>query len=729
MNNEIERTTQTLPAEELLRGIYDVIVVGAGHAGCEAALACARMGCKTLLLTMNLDSVALMPCNPSVGGPAKGHLIKEIDALGGEMGRNTDRTFIQMRLLNTSKGPAVQALRAQCDKQAYRLAMKFVLENQPNLDLKQATITGLLNQPGPAGRPLVVGVLTNNGWRYEASAVVMTTGTFLNGRLVVGDKTLPGGRAGEGPALGVTSSLGELGLHTRRFKTGTPPRIDARTIDFSLTDPQPGSRVPFFFSADHTAREDVQLPGTRPNPLYPVTTEDLHGWRPQLPCYLVHTNAQTHQAIRDNLHRSPLYTGVIEGIGPRYCPSIEDKIVRFAEKPRHQIFLEPEGWRTSEVYVQGMNTSLPEDVQLAMLRTIPALAHVEMMRVGYAVEYDYVPSDQLHANLATKAVAGLFLAGQINGTSGYEEAAAQGLMAGINAALYVRGAEPFVLGRHEAYIGVLIDDLVTRSLSEPYRLHTSQAEYRLLLRPDSADLRLSGYAYQFGLIDDTRYLAVVHKHERIQQVLAQIDTVSFTSSRLTEAHAQHLGLAPLGQALTARELLRRPGVGYQQVAQLSQGPEVPASGSVEVVFPNLLEQTEGTEVANNPVPAPSALPLLPMDVAEEVELQVKYENYVQKQEKQVHRTKRLEEQQLPEALDYAAIPHLRNQARQKLAYVRPRTLGQASRVEGVSPADLAILMVYLERMRASARARAVDAVTEPQSSSVPYQHLRIQADT
>jgi tRNA uridine 5-carboxymethylaminomethyl modification enzyme len=695
MSNETERTIQPVPAESLLRGVYDVIVVGAGHAGCEAALASARMGCKTLLLTMNLDSVALMPCNPSMGGPAKGHLIKEIDALGGEIGRNTDRTFIQIRLLNTSKGPAVQALRAQCDKQAYRLAMKFVLESQPNLDLKQATITGLLSQTAPDGRPRVVGVLTSNGWRYEARAIVMTTGTFLNGRLVVGDKTQPGGRAGEGPSLGVTSSFTELGLRTRRFKTGTPPRIDAGTIDFSLTDPQPGSRVPLFFSADRSAREDVQLPGSRPNPLYPVTDEDLHGWRPQLPCYLVHTNERTHQIIRDNLHRSPLYTGVIEGIGPRYCPSIEDKIVRFASKERHQIFLEPEGWRTSEVYVQGMNTSLPEDVQLAMLRSIPALAHVEMMRVGYAVEYDYVPSDQLFASMQTKAVASLFLAGQINGTSGYEEAAAQGLMAGINAALYVRGEEPFVLGRHEAYIGVLIDDLVTRSLSEPYRLHTSQAEYRLLLRPESADLRLSDYAYRFGLIDEERYAEVVRKRERIQQTLSRLDTVFFTSSRTTEAHAQELGIGALGQRLSARELLRRPDVGYEQVALLSQR----ASASKDSSDTPVSKQ-------NSIVEAEPALPSLPASVAEEVELQVKYENYVRKQEQLVHRTRRLEERHIPESLDYAAIPHLRTQARQKLAHMRPRTLGQASRVEGVSPADLAILMVYLEKMRSGARTPA-----------------------
>ena len=680
MNTETQQVLQT----SLNESIYDVIVVGAGHAGCEAALASARMGRKTLLLTMNLDSIALMPCNPSMGGPAKGHLIKEIDALGGEIGRNTDRTFIQMRLLNTSKGPAVQALRAQCDKQAYRLAMKFVLEAQPGLELKQATITGLLSREGENGRPVVVGVQTNTGRRYLATAIVMTTGTFLNGRLVVGDTTQPGGRAGEGPALGVTTSLGALGLKTRRFKTGTPPRIDARSVDFNLTDPQPGSRVPLFFSSDQAAHEDVQLPGTRPNPLYPVTDEDLRGWRPQLPCYLVHTNAHTHQTIRDNLHRSPLYTGVIEGIGPRYCPSIEDKIVRFADKERHQIFLEPEGWRTGEMYVQGMNTSLPEDVQLAMLRSIPALARAEMVRVGYAVEYDYVPSDQLLASMQTKAAAGLFLAGQINGTSGYEEAAAQGIMAGINAALYTRGEEPFVLARHEAYIGVLIDDLVTRSLSEPYRLHTSQAEYRLLLRPDSADLRLSDYAYKFGLINEGRYIEVVQKRERIQQTLAHLDHVFFTSSRMTEARAQALGISPLGGMLSARELLRRPSVNYQQVEQLAQFTRDDRHAeSVDELFP--------TEAV--PENQPAGLPSLPLDVAEEVELQVKYENYVRKQEQQVHRSRRLEEQRIPDELDYALIPHLRNQARQKLAHHRPRTLGQSSRVEGVSPADLAILMV------------------------------------
>ena len=662
--------SKSLPPDQIVRGTYDVIVVGAGHAGCEAALASARMGRKTLLLTMNLDSVALMPCNPSMGGPAKGHLIKEIDALGGEVGRNTDRTFIQIRMLNTGKGPAVQALRAQCDKQAYRLAMKYVLESQPDLELKQATIARMLSEVGPDGRPVMTGVVTSNGWHYMAGAIILTTGTFINGRLVVGEKTQPGGRAGEGPALGISDSLRALGLEVRRFKTGTPPRIDARTIDFSKTELQPGSRVPLYFSQDKMAREDVQLPGKRPNPLYPVTDEDLYGWRPQLPCYLVHTTEQTHQVIRANLHRSPLYTGVIEGIGPRYCPSIEDKIVRFADKSTHQIFLEPEGWRTGEVYVQGMNTSLPEDVQIAMLRSIPAMEHVEMMRVGYAVEYDYVPPEQLFTTMETKPAAGLFLAGQINGTSGYEEAAAQGIMAGINAALRVRGEAPFVLGRHEAYIGVLIDDLVTRPMSEPYRLHTSRAEYRLLLRPESADLRLSDHAYRFGLIDDERYAQVVQKREHIQQALTQLDRVMFTSARQVENAAQELGIAPLGQMLSARALLRRPEVRYVQVEQLSQ------------------------------LAAPVPVPTLPEATAAEVELQVKYESYVQKQEQTVRRTRRLEEQLIPPTTNYQDVPHLRTQARQKLTLTRPRTVGQASRVEGVTPADLAILMVYLEKQRA-----------------------------
>jgi tRNA uridine 5-carboxymethylaminomethyl modification enzyme len=653
---------------------YDVIVVGAGHAGCEAALAAARIGRRTLLLTMNLDSVALMPCNPSIGGPAKGHLVREIDALGGEMGRNTDRTFIQIRLLNTGNGPAVQALRAQCDKQAYRLSMKYTLEAQPNLELKQGTVAQLISTRDAGDRARVVGVRLANGAPLYASTVVLTMGTFINGRLVVGDRIQAGGRAGEGPALGISDSLQALGLTIRRFKTGTPPRIDARTIDFSRASMQPGSAVPLFFSADRRAREDILLPPGRPNPVYPLPSGDAGSWRPQLPCYLVHTTPRTHDIIRANLHRSPLYTGVIEGIGPRYCPSIEDKVVRFADKERHQVYLEPEGWRTTEVYVQGMNTSLPEDVQVAMLRSIRGLERVELMRTGYAVEYDYVPSDQITASLEAKAVAGLYLAGQINGTSGYEEAAAQGLIAGINAALKCVSREPLILRRDEAYIGVLIDDLVTQAPLEPYRLHTSRAEYRLLLRHDNAELRLAHHAYDVGLLDEERFAEVERTRALVQEALVALRTYIFTPSHKTEQRATELGLGRLGQTLSAEELLRRPDVSYAQVRQLTD---------VGAGRPPLRAVTD--------------------DAATEIDLRVKYAGYIRRQEQTVRRMGRLESACLPNGLEYLIVPSLRTEARQQLSRIRPRTVGQAARIPGVTPADVAVLLIYLERTHARDR--------------------------
>jgi tRNA uridine 5-carboxymethylaminomethyl modification enzyme len=640
--------------------LYDVIVVGAGHAGCEAALAAARLGCRTLLLTMNLDTVALMPCNPSIGGPAKGHLVREIDALGGEMGRVTDRTFIQIRMLNTGKGPAVQALRAQSDKKAYGLAMKHVLERQPGLDIKQVLVENL-------GRvdtvPSLLWVQGATGQRFESRAVILTTGTSLGGRMIVGESRYEGGRAGEGSATQLSRSLSALGFRLGRLKTGTPPRVDAKTIDFDLTEIQPGSPTPLSFSFDPPAQAPY-LP--EPNPVYPGASSG--GWRPQLPCYLVHTNSATHQIIRDNLDRAPLFNGAITSAGPRYCPSIEDKIVRFAQKDSHGLFLEPEGWETNEVYVQGANTSLPEDVQLEMLRSIPALAHAEMTRVGYAVEYDYVLTDQTHVSMEAKAVPGLFFAGQINGTTGYEEAAAQGLIAGINAALLTRGESPLILRRDEAYIGVMLDDLVTQELREPYRLFTSRAEYRLLLRHDNADLRLSPIGRKIGLIDERRFQRVEDKRRQIAEETARLNS---TYLRLTDDLQQRLstvGLGPLVHSVSAADLLKRPEAAYESLLALGEG---------------------------NPDLRP--------EVAQAVEIELKYAGYLDRQAGEVSRVRRHEEHRLPDNFDYDGLVGLRTEARQKLMRFHPATVGQAGRIAGVTPADVAVLLVHLERIEGRRR--------------------------
>lgn len=615
---------------------YDIIVIGAGHAGVEASLAASRMGCKVLLATINIEMLAFMPCNPSIGGSAKGIVVREVDALGGEMAKNIDKTYIQMKMLNTGKGPAVRALRAQADKELYSKEMRKTVENQENLTLRQTMIDEILVEDDK-----VVGVRTATHQEYAAKAVIVTTGTALRGEIIIGDLKYSSGPNHSLASINLADNLKELGLEIGRFKTGTPPRVKASSINYDVTEIQPGDKAPNHFS--YTSRDEDYV-------------------KDQVPCWLTYTNGTSHEIIQNNLHRAPMFTGVVKGVGPRYCPSIEDKIVRFADKERHQLFLEPEGRNTEEVYVQGLSTSLPEDVQRDLVHSIKGLENAEMMRTGYAIEYDMVLPHQLRATLETKKISGLFTAGQTNGTSGYEEAAGQGIIAGINAALKIQGKPELILKRSDGYIGVMIDDLVTKGTIEPYRLLTSRAEYRLILRHDNADMRLTEMGREIGLVDDERWARFEIKKNQFENEMKRLDSIKLKPVKETNAKVEAMGFKPLTDAVTAKEFLRRPEVSYQDV--------------VAFIGPAAEELDD--------------------KIIELIETEIKYEGYISKAMDQVAKMKRMEEKRIPANIDWDDIDSIATEARQKFKLINPETIGQASRISGVNPADISILMVYLE---------------------------------